>query len=358
MPEETTFDHILDRLLQTAKTTFPELDTREGSLIYTALAPAALEMARLYTALNFALEMSYADTASRDYLIRRAAERGLAPFPATPAVVEAEIQPEDLTLPQGARFRAGAVIYAVSGTSAEGFPLLTAEPPGRIGNQFGGRLLPVVFIEGLQTATIRSLAVPGRDEERTEAFRQRYMESHRVTGFGGNIVAYQKKVLALPGIGGVRIFPAYAGPGSVKVGILGADYFAPSETLVQSVQAVLDPPETTVEGRGWAPIGHRVTVVGATHYPIAVATNLVLETAADPETVRGLVEQAIETYFLELRQAWNTEDPIVVRISQIDTRILDVSGVLDVKNTELNGRSGNLLLADMQVPMPDGLVLR
>ena len=348
--EDTNFEAILERLLEEARKDFPELDTREGSLIYSALAPAAIEINRVHEALNFALEMSFADTAAREFLIRRAAEHGIHLIPGTPAQIEAEVEPEDLSLPLGRRFRAGSVVYEVTGVSAEGYPVLTAETIGTIGNQSGGRLIPIDFIAGLRSANIRALILPGRDEESTESLRQRYMESRRIQAFGGNITAYREKVRALPGIGAVQVFPAFDGPGTVKVGILGADFMPPSGTLVDSVQEVLDPRDQTGEGRAWAPIGHRVTVTPAVSRPILVETRLTLERGADPEEISAKALEAVETYFHELRTAWGTNHGRTVRLSQIDTRLLDLEGVVDIADTALDGGSRNLSLADMEVP--------
>jgi len=357
MQEDQTFEAILQRLLEGARGQFAELDTREGSLIYSALAPAAVELSRLYTALQFALEMSYADTASREYLIRRAAERGIRPISATYAVIEAVFEPADVRVQAGARFRAGAMVYAVSGMSAEGFVLLTAENAGVQGNLSGGRLVPVDFVEGLRAASIRALHVPGRNVEDTELFRERYMESHRAQAFGGNIAAYREKVMELPGVGGVRVTPTPDGPGSVGVRVIAADYGEPSATLIAAVQEVLDPRNSTGEGRGWAPIGHRVTVTGVAGFSITVSVALVTESGANLDAVRRAAETAIEAYFLELRAVWGRGEPLIVRISQVDTRLLDVPGVVDVADTTLNGQRGNLALEERQVPMLEALTV-
>lgn len=348
--EERSFERILEGLLEEARRDFPELDTREGSLIYSALAPAALEVSRIHAALNFALQMSFADTAGREFLIRRAAEHGMEPIPASAAQIEAEIDPPELTIPLGRRFRAGNVVYEVTGISADGHPILTAEQAGAVGNQSGGRLIPLDFIDGLRSAAIRALILPGRDEEHTESLRERYMESRRIQAFGGNIKSYREKVLTLPGVGGVQVFPAHAGPGTVKVGILAADLSPPSPALVRSVQEVLDPKDITGEGRAWAPIGHEVTVVGATLRPIMIATNLSLARGVNAELVRERARDAVETYFHELRVAWGRGHARIVRVSQMDTRLLDIEGVIDVTDTELDGQSRNLALEEMQVP--------
>jgi len=355
LQQDTTFEAILERLIDGARERFPELDTREGSLIYSALAPAALELSRLYAALQFALEMSYADTASREFLIRRAAERGIQPLAATSAVIEVAFEPPDVQVPDGARFRAGAVVFVMDGQNAEGRPTLTAESAGAAGNMSGGRLVPIDFVEGLGAAYIRTLTVPGQDEEDTEALRQRYMESHRAQSFGGNVAAYREKVLALPGVGGARIFPAHVGPGTVGVRILAANFSPASATLIASVQDVLDPCEVTGEGRGWAPIGHRVTVASAEAYPIAVHVALTLGPGEDAAMVQGRAAGVIEAYFLELRAAWSSGETMIVRISQIETRLLDVAGVLDVADTTLSGQRGNLILEETQVPIFGGL---
>ena len=65
---DVTFNEILERMLSRVPNSF---DKREGSIIYDALAPAALELQRVYIELNSILSDAYGDTASREYLILR-----------------------------------------------------------------------------------------------------------------------------------------------------------------------------------------------------------------------------------------------------------------------------------------------
>jgi uncharacterized phage protein gp47/JayE len=46
---------------------------------------------------------------------------------------------------------------------------------------------------------------------------------------------------------------------------------------------------------------------------------------------------------------------MVVRISQVETRILGVKGVLDVAATEINGSADNLVLTRYQIPVLGGV---
>ena len=79
MFETMTYEYILERMLNRVP---KDIDRREGSIIYDALAPAAAELCQMYIDLDVVLDETFADTASREYLIKRAAERGITPYPA------------------------------------------------------------------------------------------------------------------------------------------------------------------------------------------------------------------------------------------------------------------------------------
>lgn len=88
MYENITYEVILNRMLDRV----PDyMDKREGSVIYDAMAPAAVEMQNLYIELDWALEQVFVGTADRDNLIRRCAEWGIIPYPATRAVLKGSL---------------------------------------------------------------------------------------------------------------------------------------------------------------------------------------------------------------------------------------------------------------------------
>ena len=79
MYEGITYEALLNRMLENALSVNSNLDTREGSIVWYGNAPAAVELQNLYIALDTVLNETFADTASRDYLILRASERGYHP---------------------------------------------------------------------------------------------------------------------------------------------------------------------------------------------------------------------------------------------------------------------------------------
>ena len=62
-----TYEEILERMLDRVAA---DVDKREGSIIYDALAPCAAELAQLYIQLEQFLNECFADTAGREYLIK------------------------------------------------------------------------------------------------------------------------------------------------------------------------------------------------------------------------------------------------------------------------------------------------
>jgi uncharacterized phage protein gp47/JayE len=189
---------------------------------------------------------------------------------------------------------------------------ITCETAGEAGNDYDRTVIPIEYVEGLETCKITARLIPGEDEEDTEVFRQRYFNSLNLQAFGGNRADYLEKVNAIPGVGGVRVYRAWnssiapaelippeeagewldgltdvpatiltwlqvvynAGKnslltvgGTVKLVIIDSTFSVPSDTLVDTVQTAIDPTQNAGEGVGLAPIGHVVKV-----FPVAGET--------------------------------------------------------------------------------------
>ncbi len=333
-----------------------DIDKREGSIIYNALAPAAVELQNMYIQLQTILDETFADTQSRPYLIKRCAERGIIVYPATYAVRQGEFSPSTLDIPIGARFSLNLLNYQIMEKIADGIYKLKCETAGVVGNIDFGALIPIEYISGLTTATLTDVLIPGEDEEETEQLRQRFFASLNSQAFGGNIADYQAKVNSIDGVGGVKVYPVWNGGGTVKLVVISSDYSVPSSALIDLVQSNIDPVANQGEGVGLAPIGHIVTVVGCGSTTVNIATTITLQTGWEWEDILPDVQSTIDNYFLELSSNWCFTGNIVVRISQIETRILDLEGVLDIADTTLNGTGQNLTLSSDNIPLRGSIV--
>ncbi len=357
MYENMTFYNILRRAIDRVP---EEFDKRQGSIIYDALAPICAELSQAYIELDRVLKEGFADTASRYYLIKRAMERGLKPFGATYSVILAKLD-GDVKLKGGERFSTDEEInFVYTGEKEEEFYKLKCEQIGTKGNISYGDLLPIDTIANLKTAKIHKIHISAIDEEDTESFRKRYFESFRSQAFGGNRADYIEKLTLLNekeeimengGIGGIKVYRVPDGGGTVKVVITNNSYNEPTKQLIDLVQEEIDPIEYKGDGKGIAPIGHFVTIEPVKSVNVDIYTEVQLKDGYEIEDIRGYIEEAIENYINKLCKTWTEENNIIVRISHIESNILNVLGVEDTRNTKINGLNENLSLDEYSIPL-------
>ncbi len=358
MYEDQTYEKILERSLQRVGA---DVDKREGSLIMNAIAPVSAEHANIYILLDGIISDGYADTASREYLIKRCVERGITPHPATHAVLKGRFNME---IPIGSRFNLDELNYKAIEfieSKSEGEALyyyyqMQCETVGTDGNKHFGELSSIEFISNDLEGSLIELLIPAEDDEDTEILRKKYFASFSSNPFGGNKQDYKEKTNSLDGVGGTVVIPVWAGGGTVKLIIIDSEFSKPTPELIAFVQEAIDPaPQGT--GTGIAPIGHIVTVVGAEERSINVSCTVILLEGYTLIPVKAKIKEAIEGYLLEMRKAWENGN-LIVRVSQIENRILNIDGVLDVLNTKINGSTENLPLNIEEIPVIGNVEVR
>lgn len=353
MFEHMTSEYLMERLLSQVS---DDMDKREGSIIYDALAPCAIELSNAYMSMDMVLTESFADTASGFYLIKRAAERGMIPEPATYAHVKGAFYGAEI--PVGKKFSCGNLNYQTvekieNGEHSIKFYELVCLTSGSDANGNLGTLTPITsddYVEGMDYAEIVEVTIPGKDEEDQESLRERYYSSFTNQAFGGNASDYKNKTKDIEGVGGVKVIPTWNGGGTVKLVIIDSEFSDPSEELISLVQDKIDPNQDA-GGGGIAPIGHIVTVAGVKNKTINISTTVTCKQGTTFEDVKPYIFKAVDTYFRELSSLWDEQEKIIVRVSQIETRILAIDGVEDIMNTMLNNSPSNVMLGDYEIPV-------
>lgn len=348
--DDYTYEAILQRMLDTVPDT---MDKREGSIIYDALAPAAAELAKAYIWLANAVDLVFVDTAVNEYLDRLCNQIGIMRKPATAAVKQGTFYDSNnnfINISIGSRFTCEELYWIVIEKISDGVYELQCESNGVEGNNVTGNLIPVDYIDGLAVATLTELLIPGEDEETDDDLRTRYLAVSNDVAFAGNIEDYKEKTKALDGVGSVKVIPVWNGGGTVKLIILNSDYNVASNVLIEKVQEAICP-QLTDEGTGLAPIGHKVTIVTTTETKINIKTSITLASSFVFETVEKRIKEALDNYLLELRKTWEDSKSLIVRISQIESTVLNVEGVLDVSSTTVNGQASNLEIPQEHIPV-------
>ena len=340
-----TFDEIMQAMLAKVPDTF---DKRENSLIYAALAPAAMELASLYAKLEFYDQITYAQNAEGDHLTLRCAERGVIRKQPTKAIRKATLNTD---VPIGTRFGVNGTTYiAQKRIEANQFEL-QCEQAGEIGNVYSGEILPIDYVQGLNNAQLTDILIPGEDQEDDQTLRKRYFNSIDNQAFGGNMADYLEKTNAIDGVGGTKVYPVWNGGGTVKLVVIDSSFNKPSTKLIDDIQQAIDPLATKGKGYGIAPIGHTVTVEGVGETIVTIATNITLQSGYTWEDVKPILTASINEYLSELRKTWADSQNIVVRIAYIETRALATTGVLDITNTTINGLAQNLSVDANNIPV-------
>lgn len=406
MYENYTFEALTEKMLEKVSDKF---DKREGSVIYDAIAPAALELANFYIALDMAIDEMFADSASYYYLIKRAAERGLYPKEETNAILQMKVIPADTPITINDRFNlSDSLNYIVTSIidASEGIYQVECETAGIEGNQQLGEVIPIETtnsLNNMELATLTEVLIPGEDEEDVEAFRERYFASFNSKAFGGNRADYKEKINNISGIGGCKVTriwengynPSDMIPnvqvsewvanqseqtigtdvyqwikrvhdaaeqklltlgGTVRVVIITSEYKTPSNTLVDLVQNTLDPEAGTGEGDGIAPIGHVVNVYGVKSVNINVSAGIIYEQGYSFVNIQEDICELLDDYFMELSERWTEEDNLIVRISEIESRILRLEGIDDITDISLNGLNKNVVLDEDAIPVRGDMI--
>lgn len=344
MSKEISFEKTMSRMLDTISDDF---DKRETSIIYQAVAMVVPELMLLQSDIELMEDEAFPDSCNYNSLVRFSGLRNIHPKQATRGVVIAEFS-KDIEI--GTRFNCEERNYEVLEKIDTNKYKLIAEETGHI--ESIGDLTPINDMPDLRTAKITSVYLDGREEESLESLRKRYMESLDYQAFGGNRADYIEKVTSVDGVGACKVFrrskATSSEVGKITIVIVDTTYKNASRELIKNVANILAPTEDG-EGAGLAPIGHKITVVGAEKQTVNVKTRITVE--RDIDNITRDLTKAIEEYLHELRTGFGSDEATVVRISAIENKILGIKGVIDVSNTTINGVEKNLTIEDKSIPV-------
>lgn len=362
--QKYTYEYILTEALSKVP---DNVDKREGSIIRDALSPCCYEAAKHILYLADIIEQTYIETANGLWLDGRVIEGGITRDPATYAkklgVFKTQLdEPCQISIGQSfstvgdtiLNYTAVQVYANEDGDVVPGSYVMQCNTVGSVGNSYIGRIVPNDYIEKLVSAEITTLLYPGEEEESDDSLRERFLANLIKTAFGGNIAQYRQWAKEIPGIGGVQVYPVWAGGGTVKLSIIDTDYNSCSSEFCQTILEKFDPENSGGEtglGLGIAPIGHRVAVSTPLPRTINVSGKITLLPGYKLETLLPQIKLALEEYLLSLRQAWENSDDennysVIVYLGRINFAILNVKGVSSVYKLQLNGTDTDIRLTE------------
>ncbi len=344
--EDMTYEVILNRMMTRVNTNYPNLDNREGSMVFNALASAALELAVMYTQLDNTMKESFVDTASREYILKGCRQVGMdiTKFDAKAGTHKGVFNVE---VPIGSRWNCELYNYTVTtyiGMEDEYYAYeLECESLGTSPNNQTGDLTAITDVpNGLNYAKLTECLIEGENLVSDDEIREEYFEYIKNNAADGNVAQYKRWCNDYDGIGNSKIFPLWNGSNTVKVSILSASNKAATQTLIDDFQEYLDPGITGM-GDGVAPIGAFVTVTTANEIPINVSANIKFKSGYD-DTSR--IEEALSDYLASL-----SYEKTLVGYMNIGATILNTEGVESINNLVVNGGTSDISLGNEEIPI-------
>ena len=325
-----TYEEILQTMLDKVP---GDVDKREGSIIYDALAPCAFFLAQQNFQLDNFVDLVFPDTAIGEYLDKAVAPFGVTRKPAIAAIRKMETSD---AVAIGSRWGINNLVYVTTEELTAGTEYkVECESTGEVGNQYSGAMQPISNVTGV-TAELAGIIEAGTDEEMDEALRARLYQKVRLPATSGNAYHYRLWALEVPGVGDAKVFPLDGGPGTVTVMVVDNDK-AVDETIEDTVLAHLNAVK---------PIGASITVGSPTVTAINVAAQVLLDGSRTIAAVLADYKQVLNDYLRGL-----VFSDYRVSFARVGSILLSVEGVQDYDGLMLNNTSGNVIIGEKAIPV-------
>ena len=329
MFESMTYESILTDMLSRVTS---NVDKREGSIIYDALAPCAHQLAQTYFDLNNFINLVSGDTAVDEYLDRVVADYGITRKAATYAVRKIETT---AAVNIGTMWGISDTTYAITALLSTNVYSATCEQSGDIGNTYSGTLENIDNVSGV-TATLTDIITSGEDEETNDNLRARFYVQIQSPSTSGNADNYKEWALEVVGCGDAKVFPLWDGAGTVKVLVVDEN-MAIDSGLPDIVATHIE----TVR-----PIGAMVTVASPTGKTIGATANVTLDGSKTIADVQTAFTAALAAYLKD-----TVFDVYSVSYAKIGSLLLDTAGVQDYDTLLVNTGTANITIGNEELPI-------
>ncbi|MEG6612706.1 baseplate J/gp47 family protein [Pseudoclostridium thermosuccinogenes] len=335
MFEDMTYENILKDMLSRVTS---DVDKREGSVIFDALAPCAYKLAETYFKLNNFIDLVSADTAVGEYLDRVVADYGIKRKAATYAVRKVEATaPVDI----GTRWGLKDTTYVITEKMSDTEYKAKCEQLGSIGNQYSGLLDNIDNVPDV-AAALTDIIISGEDEETDDSLRARFYNQIRTPSTSGNADHYRKWAMEVAGCGDAKVLPLWNGNGTVKVLVVDEN-MAVDEALPAAVAAHIE----TVR-----PIGAAVTVESPQEKVISISAGVVLDGSKTLNDVYNSFSKAFSEYLKDI-----VFKNYSISYARIGSLLLSTDGVADYVNLLVNGGAANITIGETEVPVAGTIAL-
>jgi len=330
-----TYDAIMADMLSRVTS---DVDKRQSSVVYAAIAPCAYKLAEYYVQLDNFIDLVSGDTAVGEYLDRVVADYGITRKAATYAVRQVTTS-EAVDI--GSRWAIDDIVYSITALISTNVYSATCETAGTTGNTYSGTLSNIDNTSDA-TATIGDIITSGTDEETDDNLRTRFYEQIQSPATSGNSAHYKQWALSVSGVGGAKVFPLWNGNGTVKILVVDSNMEIDTG-LPATVAAYIE----TVR-----PIGATVTVASPEGLAIGITANVVLDGSQTLAAVQTAFITDVTEYLQD--EVFTTYS---VSYAKIGSLLLSTAGVSDYNTLLVNSGTANITIPDADIPIVGTITL-
>ena len=324
----------------------------EGSFASDNIQAVAKELAKFYAYIVWLVDMHFADTATGEFLDKKAQEVGIFRRKKTRSTgfVRFTGKPDSF-IPAGLKVYAGTKSFytlkpAYIGPSGYVDVEVASDLEGA-GSNVGSHEIDRFQAQiGIESVTNANPISGGSEIEDDESLRERTLLRMRYPGTSGNQWHYLHWAREVDGVGRLKVFPLWNGPGTVKVSILDFNQKPASKDLIQKVQYHIDH-EGERRGEALAPIGALLKVSTAKELRINIKARIDL----DPGF--GKTKTMIAKELKERLQAYIDSSVSYLQARRTVAKAIDVlysiGGVLDIVEMSINGYTDSIALKDEEI---------
>ncbi len=360
MFEEQSFESILDRMLERIPS---DMDKREGGIIFDALAPEALEIARIYVQLDSILSLVFAKTTYGQYLDYLAQSHGVERKLAEKALGKVQIvgtpnfyiqKPVEITLViNDSSLKFNVVdenknpVDLVIPSTGKCECYLLCSTAGTVGNISANSIEFYEYVPGVDAISNPEAFKGGTEEETDSSLLQRLLEKVKNPPSSGNKNDYIRWAKEIHGVDNVKVIPLWDGPGTVKLIIYDSKGFPLSTELINKVKEYISPEDLFKEGK--APLGAHVTVLTVRLKHLTVNINgLVIQSGYKLTSVKDAINKNIKSHLESIAPG----DAVIIKAC--GAVVMKTDGVMDFDSISINGTDSNITTSDEEKVVLDG----
>ena len=329
-----TYENIKQRILDDTNL---NLDKREGSFLNNQISPVAEELAKAYINMGDILSLGFIEDTFDTFLDKRVGEFGVYRKQGTKSTGSIKVEGRDGTvISNGTLLKSNDLYFTVLNDielPTDNILYVEANEVGYNYNMVEGTEFELVEQDDSITRLYNEQSfIGGVDIETDDELRRRYIKVVNNPSTSGNKNHYEEWALEVNGVGRALVYPLHAGPGSVKVMVIGNDNKPVDSDIIENARLHI--------GENM-PIGCSLTVSTPTLLNITLNATVKLKEGYTIDEIQEYFKVGLDDYLKTI----TTE----LTYSKVYGILVNLPGVGDIDSLTINDNTINISISEDKI---------